>query len=267
MSYLTRLYAAQFRKNMAVQLQYRVAAAIWLVGAVVEPTVYLVVWATVAETQGGSVGGLSVGDFAAYYILLMFVEHLTFTWIMWEFDWQIRDGSFSRKLLLPIHPIHDDITDNIAYKLLGLVMLVPAGILLSLTFRPNFNFQPLNLLIFIPVFLIAFLMRFLLGYTLGLAAFWINRVQALNTTYFVLQLFFSGRLTPLELLPTPLRTIASFMPFQWFTAFPVELLLGRVDSADLPSALLTQFGWLVAIFLLFRIVWNSGVRKYAAFGS
>ncbi len=267
MSNLAHLYAAQFRKNMAVQLQYRVAAAIWLVGSVVQPTVYLVVWTTVAQTQGGAVGGLTVNDFAAYYIILMFVEHLTFTWIMWEFDWQIRDGSFSRVLLLPVHPIHDSITDNIAYKLMGLVMLIPAGVLLSWTFRPNFDFQLNNVLIFIPVFVIAFLMRFLFGYTLGLAAFWINRVQALNTTYFVLQLFFSGRLTPLELLPAPLRTIADILPFQWFTAFPVDLLLGRIDSADFPRALLTQLAWLIATFLLFRIVWHRGIRKYSAFGS
>lgn len=267
MTYFTRVYAATFRKNLAVQLQYRVAAAIWLIGAVVQPTVYLVVWVTVAQTQGGSVSGLTVADFAAYYIILMFVEHLTFTWIMWEFDWQIRDGSFSRYLLLPVHPIHDSITENIAYKLMGLVMLVPAGMLLAWTFQPNFNFQLNNLLLFIPVFVIAFLMRFLIGYTLGLAAFWINRVQALNTTYFVLQLFFSGRLTPLELLPAPLRTIADILPFQWFTAFPVELLLGRVDSAELPRALLTQLAWLVAVYFLFRFVWKRGIRKYSAFGS
>lgn len=267
MTHLTRLYAAQFRKNMAVQLQYRVAAAIWLIGAVMQPTVYLVVWTTVAKTQGGSVGGLSVADFAAYYIILMFVEHLTFTWIMWEFDWRIREGVFSTALLLPVHPIHDDISMNIAYKLLGLVLLIPAGVLLGWTFQPNFNFQLQNVLIFIPVFCIAFLMRFLLGYTLGLAAFWINRVQALITTYFVLQLFFSGRLTPLELLPAPLKTIADILPFQWFTAFPVELLLGRVDSAELPRALLTQLAWLIAVYVLFRFVWKRGIRKYSAFGS
>ena len=267
MSYYLRLYAAQFHKNFAVQIQYRVAAAIWLIGAVMQPAVYLVVWVTVAQTQGGAVGGLTVGDFAAYYITLMYVEHLTFTWIMWEFDWRIREGVFSSALLLPVHPIHDDVAMNIAYKLLGLVLLIPAGFLLAWTFRPAFNFELLNILLFIPVFIFSFIMRFLLGYTLGLTAFWTNRISALISTYFVLQLFFSGRLTPLELLPPPLQTLANILPFQWFVAFPVDLLLGRVEAAERFPSLLIQFAWLVAIYILFRLVWQRGVRKYSAFGS
>ena len=267
MSHLLRLYSAAFRVSMVVQLQYRVAAAIWMIGAVIQPTVYLVVWVTVARTQGGAVGGLTVGDFAAYYIVLMFVEHLTFTWIMWEFDRQIRDGSFSSKLLLPVHPIHNAITDNIAYKLIGLVLMIPAAGLLVWTFRPNFNTTPSDILLFIPVFLLSFVMRFVLGYTLGLAAFWIDRISALNTTYFVLALFFSGRLTPLELLPPSLKAIADVLPFQWFTMFPVDVLLGRVDSADLPQSLLTQLAWLIVILLLFRFIWSRAVRRYSAYGS
>lgn len=201
MAYFANVYRALFKVAMAIQIQYRVSAAIWMIGAIVQPAVYLIVWATVASEQGGSVNGLSVGDFAAYYLVLMFLEHLTFTWIMWEFDYIIREGLISARLLKPIHPIHRDVMDNVAYKLLGLVMLVPAGLVMAWFFRPNFNFTPTNLLLFIPVFFLTFALRFMLGYTLGLAAFWTNRISALNSIYFVVHLFFSGRLTPLELLP------------------------------------------------------------------
>ena len=54
--------------------------AIWLIGMIIEPVMYLVVWQTVASGEGGSVGGYTMGDFAAYYITLMVVTHLTFTW-------------------------------------------------------------------------------------------------------------------------------------------------------------------------------------------
>jgi len=33
---------------------------------------YLVVWSTVADQQGGAVGSFTAGDFAAYYIALDF---------------------------------------------------------------------------------------------------------------------------------------------------------------------------------------------------
>lgn len=267
MLHLARVYRTQFFNSLAVQVQYRVAAAIWMIGAIVQPIVYLVVWATVAREQGGSVNGLTVGDFAAYYLVLMFLEHLTFTWIMWEFDYRIREGQISSALLKPIHPIHADINDNIAYKLLGLVMMVPAGIAMAWAFRPNFDFNLTSLLIFIPVFFLTFALRFMTGYTLGLAAFWTNRISALNSVYFVVHLFFSGRLTPIELLPNYLQTVANVLPFKWMVSYPAELLLGRYTTAEALQGLLIQALWVAVIGLLLRTVWNRGVKKYAAFGS
>ena len=71
-----------------------------------------------AGSSGGQVGDYDAADFAAYFIALMLVNHLTFTWIIWEFEWRIRQGMLSPILLRPIHPIHKDIADNVTYKLL-----------------------------------------------------------------------------------------------------------------------------------------------------
>ena len=107
---------------------------IWLLGGVIEPLMYLVVWRTVAQQQGGSVGGYSVNDFVVYFIAMMMVSHGTFTWIMWEYVYRIRMGLFSVMLLKPIHPIHGDIADNIGYKFLTLIVMgpicPPAGLVL-----------------------------------------------------------------------------------------------------------------------------------------
>ena len=48
------------------QFQYRAANYLWMIGMVAEPVIYLVVWTTIAEEQGGTVQGISVGVFAAY---------------------------------------------------------------------------------------------------------------------------------------------------------------------------------------------------------
>ena len=54
------IYKAYFRAALMLQIQYRIAMLIWLLGGVIEPLMYLVVWRTVAQQQGGSVGGYSV---------------------------------------------------------------------------------------------------------------------------------------------------------------------------------------------------------------
>jgi ABC-2 type transport system permease protein len=70
---LIEYYRAQFKTTIALQLQYRVSLIIWLIGGVLQPLIYLVVWTTVAGASGGSVGGYTAQDFAAYFIVLMLV--------------------------------------------------------------------------------------------------------------------------------------------------------------------------------------------------
>lgn len=261
------IYRAHLKQYLAIWLQYRVAMVIWLVGTVIEPTMYLVVWTVVAQAQGGRVAGYGSADFAAYFIALMLVDHLTFTWVMWEYDYIIREGYFSRELLLPIHPIHGDIADNIMYKLLSLSVMLPAALVLTLTFKPVFRPSGLALAAFIPALLLAFGLRFMLGWMVAMSAFWTSRIRAVNSLYYVTEWFFAGRLTPLELLPASLRTVADILPFQWGIAFPVELILGRLTPWQIGRGLAIQSVWLLLVGLALRQVWRRGVRQYAAFGS
>jgi ABC-2 type transport system permease protein len=105
---LVDLYLQEFKTGLASMFQYRASLIIWLIGNILEPLIYLVVWSTVSRSSGGSVGGFDPRDFAAYYIALMLVNQATYTWVMYEFDYRIREGSFSAALLHPVHPIHGD---------------------------------------------------------------------------------------------------------------------------------------------------------------
>jgi len=263
---LLQAYRAYFRKTFAVQLQYRASLLIWLIGSILEPVIYLVVWTTVAEASGGSVGGYSAGDFAAYYIVLMVVDHLTFTWVMWEYDYRIRLGQMSAMLLRPIHPVHEDIADNITYKVLTLFVMIPVVLLLIWLFNPVFNTTLWAVAAFIPALALSFFVRFMLGWSLAMTAFWTTRINALNNSFFVISLFFSGRIAPLDVLPEGLQTVANLFPFRWTLAFPVELFLGRLTPQEALVGLGMQVLWLVICLVGMQLIWRAGIRKYAAFG-
>lgn len=259
-------YRAYFRKTFAVQLQYRASLLIWLIGTILEPVIYLVVWSTVANASGGSIGGYTAGDFAAYYIVVMIVDHLTFTWIMWEYDYRIRLGQLSTMLLRPIHPVHEDIADNITYKVLTLFVLIPVTALLVWLFDPTFDTMIWAVVAFVPALILSFFIRFLLGWTLAMTAFWTTRTSALNNSFFVVELFLSGRIAPLTVLPAGLRALATILPFRWTLSFPVELFLGRLTQQEALIGLGMQLLWLGICLAGMRLIWRAGVRKYAAFG-
>lgn len=267
MSALLDAYRSRFKIAIAVQFQYRVALIIWLTWTIMESVIYLVVWSTVARSSGGQAGDFGVRDFAAYFIAVMLVNHLTFTWIMHEFEFRIRQGQLSPLLLKPLHPIHGDIAENLTYKALTLVVLLPATLILAVIFNPAFNTQPWAALAFVPALVLAFFVRFLTGWALALAGFWTTRTMAINQLYFVPMTFLSGQMVPLSLLPEPLQVVATVLPFRWMVSFPVELVLGRLTPTDTIIGLLAQTGWVVASIAIAMVVWRAGLKRYSAVGA
>jgi ABC-2 type transport system permease protein len=264
---LARLYAQQFKTTFAATLQYRASLAIWMIGHVLEPLIYLIVWSAVSNTGGGSVGGYSTADFAAYFIAMMLINHVTYTWIMYEYEYRVREGMLSFALLRPVHPIHSDIADNISSKLITLPFMLAIAAMLGVLFRPAFHCPPWAAAAFIPALLMAFLLRFFLEWTLALTSFWTTRVGAVNQTYFAMVLFLSGQIAPLALFPASVRLAADILPFRWMIGFPVELILGRLSPAEAATGMLTQAAWIVLAFLILRAVWRAGVRVYSAVGA
>jgi len=264
---LPGLYAQQFKTSLAVMLQCRGSLLIWLISHLLEPLVYLVVWSAVSAAKGGSVGGYDAHGFAAYFVVLMLVDHVTYTWIMWEYEYRIRHGSLSFALLRPVHPIHADLADNLSSKVITLPLILAAAAVLSVIFRPSFHTPPWAAVFFVPAVLLAFALRFLMEWTLALAAFWTTRVSALNRVYYVALLFLSGQMAPLSLLPAPIRLAASILPFRWTTSFPVELLLGRLSTPEMLVGFAAQGAWILICALLLRVVWRAGVREFTAVGA
>ncbi len=267
MKTLAQLYKQQFKTTLAMMFQYRASLVIWMIGQVLEPLVYLIVWSIVSKSNGGSIGDYTTSDFAAYFIVLMLVNQFTYTWIMYEFEYRVREGILSFALLKPVHPIHSDIADNVSSKLITLPIMILIAAGLAVGFHTSISPAPWAIVLFIPVLLLAFLVRFLLEWTLAQAAFWTTRVSAINQSYFVLMLFLSGQIAPLTLLPHPVQVAAYILPFRWMIGFPVELLLGRLALSDALLGLGAQAIWLALGFVILRFVWRAGVRNYSAVGS
>jgi ABC-2 type transport system permease protein len=263
---LLSYYRAQIKTSFAVQFQYRVSMVIWMIGLVLEPVIYLVVWTTIARSSGGEVGGFSTGDFAAYYLALMVVMHATQIWHMWEYEWYIRGGVMSGRLLRPVHPIHQDASENISFKVLMLIVLIPSLAVLIIVFQPTFNPPLWALAAFVPVVIAAGVLSFVTGWIVAMAAFWTTRISAINQMYFVAMFFFSGQVAPLSLLPGAIQSIADALPFRWMLSFPTELLLGQVSMQDALSGFIAQLIWIAVIVLLLRLVWGAAVRRYSAVG-
>jgi ABC-2 type transport system permease protein len=264
---LGAIYRAKFATELAVQFAYRGALVIWLLGFLLEPTIYLVVWTTVADSQGGAVGGFTAGEFAGYFIVLMIVNQLTFDWHAFFMEWRVRTGDLSPMLLRPVHPIHNDVAENLTFKALTFVVLGPAAVILAIAFDAVIEPQPWQVVAFVPALIGAMLLRFLLEWSVGIAAFWVTKMGAITQAWYVSVLFLSGQVAPLSLFPQPIQVIASVLPFRWMVSFPVELGLGRLGPQDVAIGFAMQILWVGIALGILRLAWPRGIRRYGAVGA
>jgi ABC-2 type transport system permease protein len=265
---MLKIYQRLWQVNWAEQWQYRANLLMYLLYWLVSPIVYLAVWTTVARSQG-AVSGLTANDFVTYYLTLLIVDNLTSQITIHLLAYKIQDGTLSSELLKPVHPILTNVLiNNLAFKMLNFMALIPIWLTLFWLFSPDFRaVTPLTLLLAIPAVVLGFGISFLLGATITCVAFWTTRVYSLNEFYTALVMLLGGLFVPLELLPPLVRNIAQFLPFQFMIYFPIQLILGRLAPDMIAGSFALGLVWFALALGLFQLVWQRGVKRFSAVGA
>ncbi len=110
------------------------------------------------------------------------------------------------------------------------------------------------------------LLQFFMSFTMALLAFWVLEVSTFIFILFAFEYIASGHLFPLDILPPALSQALHYTPFPYMLFFPVNIYLGRVTGAEVLNGLLIQACWVFATYVLARVVWSRGIRKYSAVG-
>jgi ABC-2 type transport system permease protein len=265
---MLNIYKRFWLVNWAEQWQYRANLSMYLLYWIISPVVYLAVWITIANSQG-SVNGLTANDFVTYYLTLLIVDQLTSDITIHILAYKIQDGTLSGDLLRPVHPIlTGTLVNNLSFKVLLLIILVPVWLLLCLLFHPNFSSVTAgSILLAAPGILLGFAISFLLGAVITCLAFWTTRVYAISEFYFTLVILFSGQFVPLQLMPRFIQDVAQFLPFQMFKYVPIQIILNRMAPEVILRNYAAGLAWFFAAALLFRWVWREGIKRFSAVGA
>ena len=226
-------------------------------------------WRAIYAGQPGDVAGYSLAQMISYYLIVTIVDALT---AVNEDDWQIaadiKDGNISQFLLKPI--------DYLTYRLClfgagrlvyTAVAFVPVAVFIFLQ-RASFvaPADAATMGWFALSLVLTGLLQFFLSYTMALLAFWVLEVSTFIFIVFAFEYIAGGHLFPLDILPPALAKALYCTPFPYQLFFPVNIYLGRVTGGALYQGLCIQAAWVLAGYLLARVVWSRGIRKYSAVG-
>src|SRR5271154_4136241 len=264
---LVILYASYFRINLLRYIAYRVETVIWLVGMVLPPIVLLSVWQSAASRTGGSIAGFSSDEIAAYFIIVMLVNHATQAWACFLWESYVREGYLAYVLLRP-HPVFlQDLAENVAFKTVTMPIMLLTAVALWFSFHAHMRVVPWALMASIPVVALAFALRYTIDWIVATtAALYSTKVDAVNAVFFFIVLVFSGQIAPLQMLPASLRMVANFLPFRWMIDFPVQAILGRLSPQEIWTGLGAQAFWVAVQAGAIALTWRGGIRRFTAVG-
>ena len=258
-----RAWPGLWRAGLAAAVAYRAEFLIWMLSTNMS-LVMLALWAAVA--RAGPVQGYTSADFSAYYLSSLLVRLLTGCWVVWEMNFEIRNGTLALRLLRPLHPLIAYAAENIAALPLRALVATPVIVLLFWTSHAQLSHDPVNWLLFPVALLGAWLLTFLVMAFIGTLALYIESAIGVFQFWLALSSVLSGYLIPLDLFPPALRPIAALLPFRFTLSLPVEFLLGRHDHLESLRLLGLQWVW-VALFLFLTVAFfRAGLRRFGAFG-
>jgi ABC-2 type transport system permease protein len=260
-----KIYPALLRAYWHRSIIYRAAYIVWIVNTAF-PLVMMAIWISLA--QGGPIQGYSATDFVGYYLAAILVRRITNCGIVGDLENLVRTGELSVYLLRPVNVVHHFVARMLSSRLIGIPLIgIPVLIAVLLTPGTQFNFQPVNLMLFILASATGFIFEFLAQYLIGGLSFWITQAHGVSAAYQLARSFLGGYIVPLAMFPASLQGALYLLPFQVSMALPVELLTGRMT----PEVALLRLGvcvvWIAVLALCTRLLWRAGLRSYSAVGA
>jgi ABC-2 type transport system permease protein len=243
-------------------LEYRAEIFLWMLAGSL-PIILMGVW-----IQAGNSGDFSLDavEFARYFLCVFLVRQFTTIWVIWEFEREVVEGKLSFKLLQPLDPVWHHVARHVAEKITRIPLLLVLVFLFYLLY-PQAWWTPslMQVSLFSLFVVMAFILRFLVQYTFSMFTFWIERATAIQNFWFLLYIFLSGMIAPLEVFPPLMQTIVLWTPFPYLVYVPAAIIVGL--PVNLWQSLAVMILWSVVFFFLNRWLWRKGLKQYSGMGA
>jgi ABC-2 type transport system permease protein len=261
-----RALPAMFKVGFQESVAYRAEMLIWMLSTTM-PLVMLALWSAVA--MDAPVGRFGQSEFNTYFLLMFIVRQLTGSWAAWEMNFEVRNGSLSRRLLRPISPIASYAVENLAALPIRSLVAMPVAVIALFAVGRETLSGNAAVWAMVPVSMLGgWLITFLFNIAIGALALYTESSLKIMDVYFTLFMLLSGYLIPVDLFPPALKSVVEWLPFRFQVGLPVELAMAKNNyTAGAALALLgVQWAWVAVLGLCTWALWRGGLKRFAAYG-
>lgn len=261
-------YLALFKSNLSAGLQYRGALFTWILVELVSLSSATFLWLAVFRSNT-NVGNYDFNKIISYYLLVPIIGGFTSIFVSEHLPRKIKDGAISTDLMKPYSIALANLLNQFSIKLTQLTIKLPvyivAGLFFISIFKIHMQFTALPLALLICAF--SYILHFFIDLALSYTAFWFDDVWSLSHLKTVTLMVFGGLSFPIDLVPQNIRVIFNVLPFRFIYYFPIKVAQGNMPI----NVLLTELGqlvlWIFVFFVIGKLLWKQGLRKYGAYGN
>ena len=259
-----KAFPTLLRVGFADAVAYRAEFLIWILTTNMS-LVMLALWNAVARES--PVGPYGQRQFVAYFLCTLVVRLLTGSWVVWEMNYELRQGLLAFRMLRPVHPMVHYAAENLAALPVRAAFALPIAVAsLFAMGADQVTHDPVLLATFVASVLLAWLINFLAMAIVAVPGFYVESSVSLFQVWFGLYVVLSGYIVPLDLFPGWLAELAKVLPFRFMLSAPVETLLGRFDRLGALAHLGASAAWAAGLLAALVLFWRAGVRRFNAYG-
>ncbi|MBY0472397.1 ABC-2 family transporter protein [bacterium] len=243
---------------------YRIEFLFEVLGAAVVPAaIQWVLWYALFKVGGmNEVAGMTYTDMVQYTLVSLLFSQVRGGDHDFELSELIRSGQLSNYLLRPVGVVEFIYIRGVAPKLFIASICLVIGMVLGLFF----GFDPMRMFGAMIMALVGNIIHYQIGAALASTGFyWEEAYSVLMVKNMIVSLL-SGELIPLNIFPESLQWIWKSTPFYLYVFGPVQYALGRWTHAEFFMQMGIASLWLVAGWLLVKISWGLGMRRYLSLG-
>jgi ABC-2 type transport system permease protein len=248
------------------QFVYRASLFVWRIRNFLSTIVALTVW-TVLYGDSGRLFGYGHSDMITYIFLIAILQGFIISTALNGLASQVYSGQITYQLLKPINFFAYLATDDIADKLKNILFVLLESTALYFLFLPKLSFPDFpTLILFLLWIVLGIIIHFLINLLFGAIGFWSPDVWGPKFLFYMLLEFTSGKMYPLDILPTFIQRFFYFTPFPYLSYAQTQLFLGRLDTSRMASITGAMIIWIVGLTIIVKNVWSRGLRDYTASG-
>lgn len=261
-----QVYTAEIRKMIAYRADFWIQ---YLFNIFAHLGVAYFLWAAVWSAKGHpeTVKEFTFRGMMFYYLLVPLVSRVIFGSEFGAMSREIYDGALTKYLIYPVSFFRYKFMQYLAHSTVYFFQMVLGVSIFFLFFGvpDELVWSTTIPLLFITLFLSA-MMNFALTTTLELFAFWADNVWTLLVMVRFSVGLLGGGLIPLVFFPEQFEMILRLLPFVYLTAFPVDMIMGKVGFELWWISSLITLCWIGLFIVSARLVWRRGNLKYTGVG-